>query len=213
MQILAHTQNDHDIVEAELVQMPSSLKQKAFFHKIHLNENNSENNDIEITSSRGDYLCRDFLMWLLFLVLLPMALFTIYYFTTTTTTTKKGYSNVEIISLKQNLNVEDDHEQPSRPLKRISLKNRSRDAICNDGSAADYYMRMGKQNQSLTWIILLEGGYFCYNSLTCHQRLVNSPQLTTSLGNKMFKSEARGANGILSSSKRINKYWSNANVV
>lgn len=209
MQFLNHTQNDHDIVEAEFVQIPSSLKQKALFHKIHLN--NEKNNNHEIKSSRGDYLCRDFLMWLLFLVLLPMALFTIYYFTKTT---KTVYSNVEIISLKQNLNVENEQEKPSRPLKRISLKNRSRDAICNDGSYADYYLRMSKQNQSLTWIILLEGGYFCYNSLTCHQRLVNSPQLTTSLGNRMFKSETSdGANGILSSSKRINKYWSKANVV
>jgi hypothetical protein len=208
-------ENDHDIVEAELVQMPSSLKQKAFIHKINLNKNNDENNEIEVKSSHGDYLCRDFLMWLIFLILLPMALFTIYYFTTSTTITptKTGYSNVEIISLKQNLNLDDEQEKPSRPLKRISLKNRSSDAICNDGSYADYYLRMSKQNQSLTWIILLEGGYFCYNSLTCHQRLINSPQLTTSLGNKMFKSEASGANGILSSSKRINKYWSNANVV
>ena len=81
-----------------------------------------------------------------------------------------------------------------------------------DGSVADYYFRPSSQGGATTWIIVLEGGYFCYDAVTCAQRMINSRHLTTSKGNKQLKYvDARG--GVLSSSEESNKHWYDANVV
>ena len=186
----------------------------------------------------SNYIVRDVFVWLVFLVFLPLILFTIYYVTlqtTTTTTNANNQTQVSQISPKttsthtllaavnQSSSFARFEDEISRPLRRISLKNYKKAAVCNDGSIADYYLRLADKNKNgthglanennaaATWVILLEGGYFCYDAVTCHQRQINSKHLTTSRGNKLLKYTDTA--GILSSLPSVNKYWANANVV
>jgi hypothetical protein len=201
------------------------------------NQESNNNNVVIIMTNRNgiakkslfksSYLYRDLCVWLFFLIILPLILFSLYYMTTTTAsssnidvTEKLEHTNVnEYESILKRFNEERQlltpidsndftfEQEKFRPMKKISLK-KYKNALCNDGSVANFYLRLSDTN-SKQWLILIEGGYFCYDDFTCNQRYFNSFNLTSSTNNEMFKY----GTGILSSSKVENKYWSNANIV
>ena len=58
----------------------------------------------------------------------------------------------------------------------VSIKNAAaRNATCNDGTAAGYYLHMSPTN-STKWMIYLEGGGLCYDLESCTKR----PKILTS---------------------------------
>lgn len=61
-------------------------------------------------------------------------------------------------------------------LRRHMLANQS--VTCNDGTVAGYYLR--RAYNSRRWIIFLEGGWYCFSAVTCHQRWLKMRQLMTS---------------------------------
>ena len=71
---------------------------------------------------------------------------------------------------------------------------------CNDGSASGYYLQ---KSASKHWIIYLQGGLFCFDSLTCSMRLKNSPDLTSS----KFWPKTKEINGVLSNFPKISPFW------
>lgn len=139
------------------------------------------------------YILIDLCVWLTLIVLIPAVLFGLIYFFTAsdrsdTTPTVSPYVEKYMI--------------------KVSLEQYKDVAVCNDGSVADYYLRMS-ENNSTTWIIVLDGGYFCYDSLSCQQRAVNSLHLTSSTLNQIFKP----GKGILSNSRELNQHFYDANIV
>ena len=151
--------------------------------------------------SRSTFLYRDLIVWLFFLLILPLVLYSVYFFAKQDKIQltyqldplspdklvegdDTNYLNIDDL-VKPNPQQFEEFSDYSRSddMKRISLQTYS-NALCNDGSPASYYLRKTK---SKTWIILLEGGYFCYDTLTCQQRLHNSPQLTSSINYESFK--------------------------
>lgn len=142
--------------------------------------------ELKKTSLFSNYIVRDLTLWFIFIFILPIVLFIIY-------TLNKQPTND-----KQNMNW------MNKPLQKIIL-NKS-NAVCNDGSQASYYLR---QSESNVWMIMLEGGFYCYDHASCSQRSLDSYNLTTSLMNKNFKFSS----GILSSDPKENPNWFNVNVV
>ncbi|RNA27451.1 palmitoleoyl- carboxylesterase NOTUM [Brachionus plicatilis] len=136
----------------------------------------------------SNYIVRDLTLWFIFMFILPIVLFAIYMLS-------KQSTDIESPST---------HKWFTKPLQKVDLNNS--DAVCNDGSPASYYMR---STGSKVWIVLLEGGYFCYDQASCSQRYLNSYNLTTSRMNSNFKF----SNGILSSDPNENPKWSNINMV
>ena len=151
--------------------------------------------------SRSTFLYRDLIVWLFFLLILPLVLFSVYYLAKQDKTRSAyqldpfspdklvegdntNYLNIDDL-IKPNVQQFEELSDYSRSddMKKMSLETYT-NALCNDGSPASYYLRKTK---SKTWIILLEGGYFCYDTLTCQQRLHNSPQLTSSVNYESFK--------------------------
>lgn len=61
-------------------------------------------------------------------------------------------------------------------LRRVMLNNSS--VTCNDGTVAGYYIR--RSFGSRRWIVFLEGGWFCFSAITCHQRWLRMRNLMTS---------------------------------
>lgn len=61
-------------------------------------------------------------------------------------------------------------------LRRVMLTNTS--VTCNDGTKAGYYLR--QSFGSRRWIIFLEGGWYCFNTISCHQRWLRMRHLMTS---------------------------------
>lgn len=160
---------------------------------IHLTNKNMK----KISTDRSLY--RDLFIWLFFLVILPVTFLSVYYIA--------RVHNRTHIGLKFDpLNKKVSNNQ-LRPMMRISLE-KYKMARCNDGSPASYYLRLSNTNNK-EWLIVVEGGYFCYNEETCKQRSLNSHNFTSSRNWKSYKY----SNGILSSSKDENKYWAHANVV
>ena len=210
-----------------------------------------ENNKINMKKNRKsifkNYIVRDILIWLAFLIVLPLFLFGIYNIakytapsppiTISISSTQSPLPSLRLAHIleskkseqetyindkvESDLTEDDSFESidrnlknlifnfnnQNRPLKRVSLR-KYENAICNDGSPANYYIRLSNTN-SKSWIILLDGGYFCYDKITCNQRAINSHNLTSSHGSKLYKI----GDGILSSSSIENKYWSDVNTV
>ena len=52
------------------------------------------------------------------------------------------------------------------PTQKVLLKDKN--AVCNDGSPAGYYVR--KSYGSKRWIVYLEGGWYCYDKSSCDAR-------------------------------------------
>lgn len=135
----------------------------------------------------SNYILRDLSVWFVFIVLLPLALFSLYYFA------KDSPGNAgtnKYINDKSNELYRTSERNFKRNnygfLKRVML-DEYESSLCNDGSTASYYIRLSN-SLSKDWIIQLEGGYFCYDTVTCKQRSINSNNLTSSIQNKMFKS-------------------------
>jgi len=61
-------------------------------------------------------------------------------------------------------------------LRRVMLSNTS--VTCNDGTVAGYYIR--RSFGSRRWIVFLEGGWYCFSAITCHQRWQKMRSLMTS---------------------------------
>lgn len=161
------------------------------------------------------YIVRDLLIWFLLLVLVPAVVFVVYYFTTgvsnTTTTATATTKDSVLKNLVPSLVAHPSQSQADissnndqQLMKRIQLS----EALCNDGSPATYYIKRSRTNSS-EWVIVLEGGYFCYDEHSCRLRALNSANLTTSRFGKRFK---RGR-GLLSSRQDENPYWHTANLV
>ncbi|KAK5650413.1 hypothetical protein RI129_001442 [Pyrocoelia pectoralis] len=111
-----------------------------------------------------------------------------------TNTIQRIYENSEIKDIEE-----------TRLLKKVFLSNRS--ITCNDGSQAGFYLR--KSHSSKTWIIYLEGGWYCYDQQTCRNRWVRQRHFMTS----SHWPETRNEGGILSPNEEENPFWWNANHV
>ena len=158
--------------------------------------------------NKDSSIYRDLFIWFFFLVILPVAFFSVYYIARVHDRTHIAIKFDHQLNNNNNNNnsyVTVNHRV--RPMMRISLEKYKR-SRCNDGSVASYYLRLSNTN-SKEWLIVVEGGYFCYNKETCKQRSINSHNFTSSRNWKSYKY----SNGILSSSNDQNKYWSHANVV
>jgi hypothetical protein len=217
------------------------------YHHIIVDTSSDTNNQeaIQTTSTSGkasnrhstilrnilkNYIVRDVLIWLAFVLILPVFLFGVYHFAKYTAPVPpilmasiKQANRTDSVesSLEASLSRDEEpvdrnlksmifnFQSQNRPMRKVSLR-KYENALCNDGTAANYYIRTASSEaRSKSWIIMLEGGYFCYDAITCKQRAINSQNLTSSLGSKMFKM----TEGILSSSSLENKYWSDVNAV
>jgi hypothetical protein len=150
-----------------------------------------------------NYVVRDLIFWFLLIFLLPLAVIVVYYLATTVDVAQSRANN----GGNGEKGMEDD--EVNLMMKRVFLKK----ALCNDGSPATYYIRRaaadnGDATEKL-WVILLEGGYFCYDEESCRQRAANSFNLTSSLDSRPF----RHGHGVLSTNAKENPYWNKANLV
>uniref|UniRef100_H2U3J2 Notum, palmitoleoyl-protein carboxylesterase n=1 Tax=Takifugu rubripes TaxID=31033 RepID=H2U3J2_TAKRU len=85
------------------------------------------------------------------------------------------------------------------------LKNDS--VTCNDGSPAGYYIRESKSSKR--WLLLLEGGWYCFSKHSCDYRM----KTTRALMSSSPWPQTRKGTGILSPKPEENPYWWNANMV
>ncbi|XP_034253699.1 uncharacterized protein LOC117652715 [Thrips palmi] len=92
-----------------------------------------------------------------------------------------------------------------RGMRRVFLSNRN--VTCNDGSPAGFYIR--RSHGSRKWIIFLEGGWYCYDTWSCHHRWLRLRHLMTSAQ----WPDVRHVGGILSQTPEENPYAWNANHV
>ncbi|XP_067115254.1 inactive palmitoleoyl-protein carboxylesterase notum1b [Osmerus mordax] len=90
-------------------------------------------------------------------------------------------------------------------MKLHFLENTS--VTCNDGSPAGYYLR--ESRGSKRWLVFLEGGWYCFNKLTCDGRYETMRRLMSSTK----WSQTRTGTGILSPLPEENPHWWNANMV
>jgi len=96
------------------------------------------------------------------------------------------------------------------PLKKYTVRNAIvRQAVCNDGSPAIYYVREGSGEAGKNWVIFLTGGGFCFSVNSCNERKNKSPKLMTSVG---YPSSLNGE-GIFSTSQSINSDFYNTTQV
>ncbi|XP_063225651.1 palmitoleoyl-protein carboxylesterase NOTUM isoform X2 [Bacillus rossius redtenbacheri] len=92
-----------------------------------------------------------------------------------------------------------------RVLKRAQLSVAN--VTCNDGSPAGFYLR--RSQTSTKWIIFLEGGWYCYDERSCHNRWMRLRHLMTS---KQW-ADTKTVGGILSANPEENPFWWDANHV
>ena len=83
-------------------------------------------------------------------------------------------------------------------------------AVCIDGSTPGYYFRKGKGQDINKWIIHLHGGAWCYDAETCFRR---SFSILGSTNNWSAENITNFFQGILSSNKDVNPWFSDWNVV
>lgn len=86
---------------------------------------------------------------------------------------------------------------------------RNKHITCNDGTTAGYYIK--RSYESNKWIIYLEGGWYCFNDVSCTNRM-NTPGADSLTSSKNWLTKRRGF-GILSPSAVENPTWYNANHV
>ncbi len=153
----------------------------------------------------SSFVYRDIFVWIFFLLFVPLVFFSIYYFSKIThhqagrsdsESTLLSIDDTNYLSRSSPIETADaylvgnelqeirySHEK-RRPLMKVSLAKYR--ALCNDGSYANYYLRLS-ESHSKDWLILVDGGFFCYNSATCQQRFVNSHNFTSSKNYKSYK--------------------------
>jgi hypothetical protein len=85
----------------------------------------------------------------------------------------------------------------------------SPDALCNDGTPADYYVRRSVVPNTDKWVIMLEGGDVCYDVPTCLERSQMYPMALTSNMSTPF----RVGRGIMSADPKINPLFWDAHTV
>ncbi|CAB4056255.1 NOTUM [Lepeophtheirus salmonis] len=81
----------------------------------------------------------------------------------------------------------------------------NRNITCNDGSPAGYYMR--RNSHSRRWVIFLEGGWYCYDNISCESRWI---RLRSLMSSERWPS-VKTVGGILSSDVSENPHFSDAN--
>lgn len=89
---------------------------------------------------------------------------------------------------------------------RLNFVNNA-SVTCNDGSPAGYYVKESKGSQR--WLLFLEGGWYCFNKLSCDSRYETMRRLMSSTK----WPATRTGTGILSSQPEENPHWWNANIV
>jgi hypothetical protein len=90
-------------------------------------------------------------------------------------------------------------------LTRKFLYNRN--VTCNDGSPAGYYIR--RNPASRRWVVFLEGGWYCYDRVSCEARWL---RLRTLMSSSLWP-EDKTVGGILSSDREENPHFAEANHV
>jgi hypothetical protein len=153
-------------------------------------------------TSDKNYILRDLTLWIVFIVFLPIILFSFYSFTKS-----QNLKDLSKTQTKSDYAVNIGHR---RLMHRIMLDSYE-ESLCMDGSVASYYFRPSSSiKNSKKWLIFLEGGHFCYNTETCLQRSLNSFNLTSSLSNNR---NLKYGKGILSDIELQNKYFHDFNTV
>ncbi len=154
----------------------------------------------------SSFFYRDIFIWIFFVLFVPIVFFSVYYFSTINNyrgrasdseqnllpiddTNYLSQPNVIIELTDRNQKKKELHEinfshEKRRPLMKISLSKYK--AFCNDGSYANYYLRLS-ESHSKDWLILVDGGFFCYDSATCQQRFFNSHNFTSSKDYKSYR--------------------------
>lgn len=153
--------------------------------------------EMEFKSFKDMSIYRDIFIWLFCLLVLPIIILSVSYAIKIPANKIDSVNDEKLTTIIQETN--------SSLMKKISLK-KYKNSLCNDGSPASYYLRKTK---SSNWIVVLEGGFFCYDIVSCKQRYENSFNLTSSKSNREFKT----GTGILSTSIDENKHFHNANLV
>jgi hypothetical protein len=105
---------------------------------------------------------------------------------------------------------------PAGPtLQRHIVANAAgRDALCNDGTPAVYYLRHGLGAHAADWIVHLPGGGACVDTQDCVERRNQSPAEVT--GGDRFYPETRGFDGIFDNEPARNRQffdWTHVYVV
>ena len=90
-------------------------------------------------------------------------------------------------------------------LTRKFLYNRN--VTCNDGSPAGYYIR--RNPSSRKWVLFLEGGWYCYDQVSCEARWL---RLRTLMSSSQWPEE-KTVGGIMSSDHNENPHFAEANHV
>lgn len=87
-------------------------------------------------------------------------------------------------------------QDPNLYLRKLK-HHKYRDAVCNDGTHAGYYIR--KVHDPKTWVIYLQGGFYCNDEKTCTERFRNDRDL---MGSGHWPLHKRGQ-GILDSTDML----------
>ncbi|XP_059157437.1 palmitoleoyl-protein carboxylesterase notum1-like [Physella acuta] len=90
-------------------------------------------------------------------------------------------------------------------MKKKLLRNT--DVTCNDGSPAGYFIRRARGSQK--WIVFLEGGWYCFDHVSCSERSRVMPEYMSS----RYWTKFRSGSGILSWDPEENPYYFHSNVV
>ncbi|OQV24287.1 Palmitoleoyl-protein carboxylesterase notum1 [Hypsibius exemplaris] len=90
-------------------------------------------------------------------------------------------------------------------LKRVFLRNAT--VTCNDGSRSGYYLR--RHSGSKIWLMMLEGGWYCYDDVSCASRWSHTRSLMTSKAWPLHHQ----ATGIMSGDPDENPVFWRANII
>ncbi|XP_060589837.1 palmitoleoyl-protein carboxylesterase NOTUM-like isoform X2 [Ruditapes philippinarum] len=101
------------------------------------------------------------------------------------------------------------HDCGVRDVPKLRRKFLTNDSVtCNDGSPAGYFIR--KSYGSKKWIIFLEGGWYCFDNVSCQMRWAsNMKKFMSSKG----WPKKRKVTGILSWNPEENPYYFHSNIV
>lgn len=96
------------------------------------------------------------------------------------------------------------------PMIKTTVANaEARNAVCNDGTPAIYYIRRGVGEGMKRWLIHLQGGGYCYDPASCKARGGQEANLMTTKNTP----NNRPGNGIFSPSGSDNKYFATYNEI
>ena len=126
----------------------------------------------------------------------------------------KGIAKFGISEVKQSPNppeIPEIKNNMPNGVKYYKIENAAKyGAVCIDGSIPGYYLREGKKSDANKWIIHLHGGAWCYDPETCFRR---SFSILGSSNNWSAENITNFFQGILSTNKEVNPWFSDWNVV